>query len=67
MITKAGIPEILIEIKYSTTPKLSKGFYIAQADLKTKKHYVICPVEISFPLKNGVQVISYQEIATIFE
>lgn len=67
VITKSGIPEILVEIKYSTTPKPSKGFYIAQSDLKTKKQYVICPIENGFPLKEDTRVIGYKEIATIFE
>ncbi len=67
VITKSGIPEILVEIKYSTTPKPSKGFYIAKADLNTNKQYVICPVEEDYPLNETVQVISYKNIATIFE
>lgn len=67
VITKGGVPEILVEIKYSTTPKPSKGFYIAQKDLKTKKQYVICPVEEDYQLKEDVHVISYKNIAKIFE
>ena len=67
VITKSGIPEILIEIKYSTTPKPSKGFYIAQADLKTNKQYVICPIKGSFPLNENITVIGYKELAIIFE
>lgn len=66
VITKAGKPEILVEIKYSTTPKLTRGFYIAQADLQTKKQFVICPVETGYPLSAEVQVLGYRELATIF-
>jgi predicted AAA+ superfamily ATPase len=67
VVTRGGIPEILIEIKYSTTPKTNRGFFIAQTDLGTKRNYVICPVETGFPLRNGVQAVSYREIPSIFE
>ena len=56
----------LVEIKYSTTPKLSKGFHIAKEDLKTQKHFIICPVETGFPLAENVRVISVNELYDLF-
>ena len=67
VITRGGKPEILIEIKYSSTPKLAKGFYIAKTDLGTQRHFVIYPGEDSFPLNADVQVVSYKDLASIFE
>lgn len=67
VITRGGKPEILIEIKYSSTPKLAKGFYIAKTDLGTQRHFVIYPGEDSFPLNADVQVMSYKDLASIFE
>ncbi|GJM35169.1 MAG: ATPase [Saprospiraceae bacterium] len=67
VITRGGKPECLVEIKYSTTPKLSKGFHIAQADLKTRKHFVICPVETGFPLSEKVKVLGINELSELFE
>lgn len=66
VITRGGKPEFLVEIKYSTTPKLSKGFHIAKEDLKTQKHFIICPVETGFPLAENVRVISVNELYDLF-
>ncbi len=67
VIARGGRPEILIEIKYSTTPIPSKGFYIAQSDLDTTKHFVICPVETSFTLKENVLAIGVHELEKMFD
>lgn len=66
VIARAGRPEILVEVKYSTTPKPSKGFHMAAADLDTKRQYLICPVEQGFPLSETVQVLGYREIKEVF-
>lgn len=66
VIARAGQAETLVEIKYSTTPKPSKGFHIAAADLGTKRHFLICPVEQGFPLSETVRVLGYREIKQLF-
>jgi len=66
VIARAGVPEILLEIKYSTTPKPSKGFHIAAADLQPQKQFVICPVESGFPLSEQVKVLGFREMGAIF-
>ncbi|MEZ4960032.1 MAG: hypothetical protein R2830_09490 [Saprospiraceae bacterium] len=45
-----------MEIKYSTTPKPSKGFHIAAADLGTKQYFILCPVVQSFPLSEEIRL-----------
>ena len=50
VITKAGKPEILVEIKYSTTPHISKGFHIAQEDLGTGNNFIVCPIEKGYQI-----------------
>lgn len=67
VITLQGIPEILIEIKYSTTPKPSKGFFIAQNDLSISKNFIICPVSRSYLLTKDITVLSHNELNKIFE
>ena len=67
VITREGQAEILIEIKYSTTPKPSKGFYIAQADLDTSKHFIISPVSTPFPIKKDLWVLGINDLERIFE
>ncbi len=67
VIARAGRPEILIEIKYSTTPSPSRGFYIASKDLQTKRHFLICPVEQGFPLSEKIRVLGFREIDLLFQ
>ncbi|MBV6440989.1 MAG: ATP-binding protein [Haliscomenobacteraceae bacterium CHB4] len=66
VIARSGRPEIIVEIKYSTVPRVSKGLYIAGQDLGIQKHYVICPVESGFPLSENTTVLSYREIPRLF-
>jgi predicted AAA+ superfamily ATPase len=47
-----------IEIKYSDTPTLSRGSYIAVEDLKLDLLYVIVPNSRTYALKNKVIVSS---------
>lgn len=66
VITRSGIPEVLLEIKYSTTPKPGKGFFIAKDDLATTRNYIICPVPKGYPVAKDVSVLSYKELDQIF-
>ena len=64
---QVGKPEMLVEIKYSTTPKRSKGFHIAQEDLQTSHHFIVCPVESGYPLSETVRVLGIHELPMMFE
>ena len=55
VLTKAN-RVIAIEIKSSNTPKLTRGFWVALADIKATEAYVIAPVRMPFPMKNDVMV-----------
>ena len=52
---------IAVEIKTSSSPKLTKGFWQAIEDLKPSETYVIANVKMSYPLENGVLVFSLEE------
>ena len=45
------------EIKYSSSPSLTKSLQIAQQDLKLDKCFVIYPGEVDFPLSKTIQVV----------
>ncbi|WP_434782768.1 MAG: hypothetical protein WJ289_10430 [Ferrovum myxofaciens] len=45
------------EIKLSSAPLLTKGFWSALSDLKPEKTFVIAPVTSAYPLTPGVEVI----------
>jgi predicted AAA+ superfamily ATPase len=63
VIVRGGAPIILFEIKYSTAPVPSKGFYIAQNDLGTTRNYVVYPLERDYPLNTQTQVIGFNNIS----
>ncbi len=47
-----------IEIKYSNSPKLSKGNYFAFQDIKAKNNIVITPSSDNYPIKNNIEIIN---------
>ena len=47
-----------LEVKRSTAPKVSKGFYHACADLRPKRKLVVHAGSESFPLGNGIEAVS---------
>lgn len=67
VITRSGVPETLLEIKYSTTPKPEKGFYIAQNDLGTRQNFIISPVQRSYRLSENITVLTYSELDKVFD
>ena len=67
VIVKAGIPEILVEIKHHSAPTITKGMLIAAADLKTRRNVILAPVEDNYPLRDGFEVVSHQKLARLFD
>ena len=53
VITRGGMPDTLIEVKHSAAPSPSKGFHIAGADLGTRRHLIVYPLERSYPVSGG--------------
>ena len=48
----------VIEVKRSSTPTVSKGFYVAAADLNATRKLLVAPVEQPYPMRNGIEVIN---------
>jgi predicted AAA+ superfamily ATPase len=46
-----------VEIKFSSSPKLTRGTYEAMDDLKLKHLYVIIPTDDSYQLKSNITVM----------
>ena len=57
VLVKGMTPVACIEIKISTAPKISNGFYQTMSDLKTKKNFVLMPSGDSYN-KNGIHICS---------
>ena len=60
VLTNAGIPEIGIEIKYTSSPKLSRGNKQSFQDLGTKSNYVITPGSDDYLIAENIRVCSLE-------
>lgn len=54
---RAGKPEIGIEIKRSSVPKIEPGFAIACDDLGVEQRFCVAQVGTPYPARNGVMVL----------
>ncbi|MFA4919284.1 MAG: ATP-binding protein [Thermodesulfovibrionales bacterium] len=57
---------VAVEIKYSLSPKLERGFWNAYEDLSCKKGFVLYPGEESYPLGRNVATLPAKKLAEIF-
>ena len=58
VLVKGIHPYMSIEIKYSSTPTITKGFYESVADLKTKNNFIIIPnTDTDYLLKKDVRIV----------
>ena len=60
-------PPISVEIKYSASPKISKGFWNAYNDLDCRKGFLVYPGEFTYPIAKNIIALSIQEISKILE
>ncbi len=47
----------VIEIKRSSAPNVSRGFYQAATDLGAERKLLVAPVAQAYPLKDGIEVV----------
>ncbi len=62
LILRRGRHTLAFELKSSTIPRVSKGFWNALEDISPDEAYVVAPVKESYPLKGGVMVRPLREI-----
>jgi uncharacterized protein len=60
LILEKGNQKVAIEIKASSSFKISKGFWTAQEDLAPDQTYIIAPVNETYPIEKGVIVTSLE-------
>ena len=48
----------VIEVKRSSAPTVSKGFYTAAADLGAVRKLLVAPVEQPYPMRDGIEVMN---------
>ena len=54
VLTIANKPEIAVEIKYTSAPRVSKGLRTSIDDLGTKKNFIICLSEEEYPIAENI-------------
>lgn len=65
IVLKKGLkPLASIEIKYSSAPKITKGFTLAIDDLDTKNNYIITPDCDDYTIRAGIVVCSLKTFLT---
>jgi predicted AAA+ superfamily ATPase len=62
LILRRGRRTLAFELKSSTVPRVSKGFWNALDDISPDEAYVVAPVKESYPMKGEVMVSPLQEI-----
>lgn len=65
VVVGTGRRRLGFEIKFSAAPKVGKGFWLALDDLQLDAAYVVAPVERSYPLRDGVEVIGVHALAEV--
>ncbi|MBW2354193.1 MAG: DUF4143 domain-containing protein [Deltaproteobacteria bacterium] len=62
LILRRGRRTLAFELKSSSVPRVSKGFWNVLHDISPDEAYVVAPVKESYPMKAGVMVSPLQEI-----
>ena len=62
IVVQTGRQRLGIEVKFSSAPTVTKGFWQAVGDLKLDRTVVVAPVERSYPLRQGVDVVPVWEL-----
>ena len=63
VVAEQGRRRLAFEIKFSSAPAPSKGFWLALKDVKPQMTYVIAPVNAAYPLATKVEVLPVHELA----
>jgi len=65
ILAHSGKNPIAVEIKFSATPEVSKGFRSACQDLQCSKEYVVYPGSETYPLSKTTTALPLQQIRRI--
>ena len=67
VLTKALKPVSSIEVKFTSTPKVTKGFLNGIDDLETKKNFIIIPIDDEYPLRENISAIGLDRFLSELE
>ena len=61
LLVKNGVVKTAIEIKNTLSPKLSKGMQISMEDIGAEEGFVICRIDVGYPLSEKVRAAGLSE------
>ena len=67
VVVELGTRKLGFEIKFSSAPKVTKGFWQACADVDVDAAYIVAPVPTGWPLQDKVAVIGVHEIGSVLQ
>ena len=62
LVVETGRHRVGVEAKFSSAPKVTRGFWQACEDVGVERAYVVAPVREGFPLSADVDVVSPLDI-----
>ena len=63
VLIETGSERIGVEVKFSETPKPTKGFWNACQDLQVNRAYVVAPAKDAYPLNEKTWVVPVTDVA----
>ncbi len=60
VLTRSGIPHFGIEIKYTSSPKVTKGLWQSIEDIGTKNNFIITPKTDDYMINRDIRVCNLQ-------
>ncbi len=67
ILHKPNKKPIALEIKYSASPNISKGFWNAYNDLQCQKGFIIYPGNELYPIKNNINILPINKISDFLD
>ncbi len=65
LVIETGSRKIGIEIKFSSAPKVTKGFWQACEDVGVDRAFVLAPVRQGYPFASNVEVLPVHELSAL--
>lgn len=65
IVAERGLRKIAFEIKYSSSPTLTKGFWLAKSDIAPEQTYIIAPIQAGYPIAADIEAVPATELATL--
>ena len=67
LLLRGGRPAVAIEVKASTAPTPTRGFYTSCKDLGIERRYLLGLIDESYPTRNNITVIGVNDVKRVFE